>query len=412
MKLSMPSYRFQIMLLVTLVVFIAAFLMREVFIANVAAYQRQVNELASENRVRKLYHTYSVGIDSTNIEEFGDEIESILIDMHKISLAGEFYQRDIRMYTLGLVVFMVIASFIIFILAFGMITRPLARLLLATDALRDGDFSIQVPESKFSPLNGLIVAFNIMIKDIVEKGQQLIEAEKQVIWREMARAMAHEIKNPLTPIRLSAQRLEAKAATQADDLPEVMDKTIRVINEEVDNLQSLVNAFSGFAKMPEAKPEQYNLNSQLKEITDQYSDSANIELGLSDQLETIFADPMQIKQVLVNLVQNAIQASPDGTPILINTTVTGDRCSIKVIDHGQGISEENISKVFEPYFTTKKKGTGLGLAISRRIIRQHGGDIRVESNIDEGTIFEVSLPCNLEGSEIEKTSNQETEKTD
>jgi signal transduction histidine kinase len=221
--------------------------------------------------------------------------------------------------------------------------------------------------------------------------------------------MAHEIKNPLTPIRLSAQRLEAKAATGSDDLPEVLDKTIRVINEEVNNLQNLVNAFSGFAKMPEARPEIYNLNEQLQEISEQYSDNTDLTLKLDDSLNSIYADPMQIKQVLVNLVQNAIQASPDGAPLAISTEVIGQRCHIRVIDSGPGITPEDLTKIFEPYFTTKKKGTGLGLAISRRIIQQHGGDIRVESRVGEGSTFEIWLPCRLEPQETADNQNKETD---
>ncbi len=395
MNLKQPSYRIQILLLVTLVVFIAAFLMREVFISNVEAYQDEIDELASEERVRELYHEFSIGIDSTNIDEFGHQIEEILTDMHKIGLAGEFYRRDIRMYTLGLVLFMILAAMLIFLLAFGMITQPLSRLMLATDALSQGDFDIQVKENRFSPLNGLIVAFNTMVTELVQNREKLLEAEKQVIWREMARAMAHEIKNPLTPIRLSAQRLEARHVKQAEDLPEVLEKSLRVINEEVDNLQSLVNSFSGFAKMPEAKPEQYNLNEQLEEIISQYNDSADIQVKLDESLEYIYADPMQIKQVLVNLVQNAIQASAADPHLVINTLVENMECHIRVIDNGPGISAENLNKIFEPYFTTKKKGTGLGLAITRRIIRQHGGDIRVQSTLNEGTTFEVILPCRM-----------------
>lgn len=399
MKLRMPSYRVQIMLLVIGVVMIAAFMMREVFLTNMAAYQEQVNDLSGGEELRTLYREYAAGMDSTAHDHFSRQIENIMIGLHKIELAGEFYSRDIRWYTMGLVLFMIFMAVVIFLMAFGMITRPLARLTSATEALRQGDFSVQIKEFRYSPLNDLIVAFNTMIKELVDRGEKLIEAEKQVIWREMARAMAHEIKNPLTPIRLSAQRLEAKYYADSPDLPEVLEKSLGIINEEVNNLQSLVTSFSGFAKMPEARLETYNLNHQIEEIIAQYSDSATIDMILDDRLETIHADQLQIKQVLVNLVQNAIQACT-GDPHLTIRTETGDsQCRIQIIDSGPGIPENHLRKIFEPYFTTKKKGTGLGLAICRRIIRQHGGDIKVYSTLNEGSTFTIQLPCRLASGE-------------
>ncbi|MCF6237557.1 MAG: HAMP domain-containing histidine kinase [Candidatus Marinimicrobia bacterium] len=381
-------------MLVSLVTLIAALLMREFFISNLSSYQDQIIDLSTKEKVRDLYMNYSTVLDSNQSTTFNSEVESILRDLHKIEIAGDFYSRDIRRYSVGIVILMVILTGSIFLLLFMVITRPLARLLLATDQLKSGDFEIQIRESRFSPLNVLIVSFNTMVNELNQNRERLIEGEKQTIWQEMARAMAHEIKNPLTPIRLAAQRLEAKYYEGAQNLPEVLEKSMRVINEEVDNLQALVNAFSGFAKMPEAQFEQYDLNQQLRDISDQYSDDAQIELKLDPELKVIHADTMQMKQVLVNLIQNAIQACPGESHLKLSTKVQDRACLIQITDHGQGISDADLVKIFEPYFTTKKKGTGLGLAIVRRIIRQHGGDIRAFSALGEGSTFEISLPCN------------------
>ena len=215
----------------------------------------------------------------------------------------------------------------------------------------------------------------------------------------MARAMAHEIKNPLTPIRLAAQRLEMKYHEKAENLPEILEKSLRIVNEEVDNLQALVTAFSGFAKMPEAQFDNYDLNQQLRDISEQYSDDARIDLRLDKNLNEIFADTMQMKQVLVNLIQNAIQACETDPHIEVSTSVQNQACTIGIKDYGKGISEADLSKIFEPYFTTKKKGTGLGLAITRRIIRQHGGDIKATSSLGQGSTFIISFPCNRENTQ-------------
>ncbi len=396
MKLRAPSFRIQIMVLVSLVTLIAAMLMRDFFISNLASYQDQITDLSTKEKVRELHKSYSTILDSSELVVFNQEIEGVLRDLHKIDIAGDFYSRDIKRYSIGIVIVMIVLTGSIFLFLFMIITRPLTRLLSATEQLKGGDFDFQIKESSYSPLNGLIIAFNNMVFELNQSKERLIEAEKQTIWQEMARAMAHEIKNPLTPIRLAAQRLEMKYYEKADDLPEILEKSLGIVNEEVDNLQSLVTAFSGFAKMPEAQFANYDLNKQLRDISDQYSDDATIDLNLDSDLKEIFADTMQMKQVLVNLIQNAIQACEKDPHIEVSTSVQNQSCTIGIKDHGKGISEDDLSKIFEPYFTTKKKGTGLGLAITRRIIRQHGGDIKATSILGEGSTFIISFPCNRE----------------
>jgi len=384
------------MLLVSLVTFFAAMLMRDLFITNLSEYQTQITDLDSKAKVRALHKTYTTVLDSSELDTFNEDIEGVLRDLHKIEIAGDFYSRDIKQYSIGIVIVMIILTGSIFLLLFMIITRPLTRLLAATEQLKGGDFEFKIKESAYSPLNGLIIAFNNMVSDVNQSKERLIEAEKQTIWQEMARAMAHEIKNPLTPIRLAAQRLEMKYYEKAENLPEILEKSLRIVNEEVDNLQALVNAFSGFAKMPEAQFQNYDLNQQLRDISDQYSDDARIDLTLDENLEEIYADTMQMKQVLVNLIQNAIQACDEEVHIEVSTSVQEQSCTIAIKDHGKGISETDLSKIFEPYFTTKKKGTGLGLAIVRRIIRQHGGDIEATSIPGEGSTFSINFPCNRE----------------
>ena len=148
--------------------------------------------------------------------------------------------------------------------------------------------------------------------------------------------------------------------------------------------------------MPEAQFDNYDLNQQLRDISDQYSDDARIDLNLDGSLKEIYADTMQMKQVLVNLIQNAIQACESEPRIEVSTSVENQSCTIGIKDYGKGISADDLAKIFEPYFTTKKKGTGLGLAITRRIIRQHGGDIIASSVIGKGSTFIISFPCNRE----------------
>lgn len=399
MRIKLPSFRIQIIILASLVTLAASLILREFFVDNLVSYQTQINTLNTKEKIRELYKDFNTALDSTQVYGYDQAVEAILRDLQKNEIAADFYVRDLKRYSLGMVVLMVILVVGIFLMLFIVITRPITHLMTATDELKKGNFDFQVRESRFSPLNDLIIEFNGMVRELNESRERLIEAEKQTIWKEMARAMAHEIKNPLTPIRLAAQRLEAKFNDKSEDLPAVTEKTLGIINEEVSNLQSLVDAFSGFAKMPEARFERYNLNKQLQEISNQYIDEARIEMNLDDRLEHIYADSMQLKQVLVNLIQNAIQACPGEPHIVLTTKVNGDLCTISIKDHGSGIARDDLKKIFEPYFTTKKKGTGLGLAIVRRIVHLHGGDISAESRLEKGTTFTISLPCNQEQEE-------------
>ena len=179
------------MILVSLVTLIAAMLMRDFFISNLSSYQEQITDLSTKTKVRALHKSYSTILDSSQLVDFNEEIEGILKDIHKIEIAGDFYSRDIERYSIGIVIVMIILTGSIFLLLFMIITRPLTRLLSATEQLKGGDFDFQVRESAYSPLNTLIVAFNNMITDLNQSRERLIEAEKQTIWQEMARAMAH-----------------------------------------------------------------------------------------------------------------------------------------------------------------------------------------------------------------------------
>ncbi|HDY75046.1 MAG TPA: GHKL domain-containing protein, partial [Candidatus Marinimicrobia bacterium] len=160
--------------------------------------------------------------------------------------------------------------------------------------------------------------------------------------------------------------------------------------EEINNLHSLAKEFSEFARLPQANVEKIDLNFHLKEILVPYIDSHNITLALTEKNPDIMADKNQFKQVIVNIIQNAIHASKSEDEIEIVTEFDDpETIAIRIRDHGLGISKENLNHIFEPYFTNKEKGTGLGLAIVKRIVEQHDGKIEVESHIDQGTTFSL-----------------------
>ena len=285
-----------------------------------------------------------------------------------------------------------LAVLILFFIMFNLVSRPLKRLQTGTEELSKGNWSINVKESNFSPLNDLIVSFNKMTSELESSRKKLIQAEKELIWREMARVMAHEIKNPLTPIRLALERIQSKKEGTTEEFQIALESGALIIHEEIDSLRNLATEFSEFARMPEARISPHNLNEQIQDIILPYQNQAAFELDLSGNLPQFYADKTQIKQVFVNIIQNAIQSSGEECTIRISTRAFNGSVDISISDNGSGISIEDRKKIFEPYFSKRKKGTGLGLAIVKRIIQQHEGTIEVKSEKGNGTTFTLTFP--------------------
>lgn len=231
---------------------------------------------------------------------------------------------------------------------------------------------------------------------VLDDFTELAKAQKVAAWREVARRIAHEIKNPLTPIQLSAQRLLRKHEKKSDDLDEVIRECTSTIITEVEGMKRLVNEFSQFAKMPEAQPSPNDLHMIVNEVATLYEGHKGIEIirELDASLPVMNVDKEQIRRVLINLLENAVEAMSDHGKIWIRTHFNPglNMATLEVRDEGTGISPEDREKLFLPYFSRKKSGTGLGLAIVDRIIKDHGGYIRVKDNLPKGTMFVIELP--------------------
>jgi len=223
---------------------------------------------------------------------------------------------------------------------------------------------------------------------------EVIMAQRALAWQEVAKRIAHEIKNPLTPIRLSAERVLKKWNDQAPDFEDVLRRCSKTIVHEVNSLKSLVDEFSRFGKMPKIQLEPTDIRLIIDEVTELYSNLKNSEVisSFEDDIPDIEIDRKQIKMALINLIDNAVQANTE--KIWINTyyNLELEHIRIEVIDNGTGINEEDKDKLFFPYFSTKKEGTGLGLAIVNSIISKHMGYIRVQDNKPRGTMFIIELP--------------------
>jgi len=232
---------------------------------------------------------------------------------------------------------------------------------------------------------GILTVFN----DLTD----IITAQKAIAWQEVAKRIAHEIKNPLTPIKLSAERLLKKWDEKAKDFEDVFQRSMKTIIKETQGLRNLVDEFSRFGIMPKINLQPTNIRSIIEDVLSLYNDMKNLKIitSLEDTPE-IYVDREQLKRALINLIDNAIQAKTER--IWLNTTYDPllEVLRIEISDEGIGIKEEEKDKLFLPYFSTKKDGTGLGLAIVSTIISKHRGYIRVKDNEPRGTRFIIELP--------------------
>jgi two-component system, NtrC family, nitrogen regulation sensor histidine kinase NtrY len=233
---------------------------------------------------------------------------------------------------------------------------------------------------------------------VLDDVSELIRAQQAEAWREVAKRIAHEIKNPLTPIQLSTQRLRKKFAEGAPDTARVFDECTRTIIQEVEGLKNLVDEFSRYARMPSPQPRPGDLHAVIQQVAKLYAGvhpGIKLRTELDPSVPPINLDSDHMKRALVNLVDNAVAAIPDEGEILITTRYvpTAGRVQLEIADTGKGFPPEDRDRLFLPYYSTKRPTGGLGLPIVRRIVLEHGGEIRVEENQPKGTRVVIDLPA-------------------
>ncbi len=243
----------------------------------------------------------------------------------------------------------------------------------------------------------LVKEYNRMLRKLENSTVLLAKNERELAWREMAKQVAHEIKNPLTPMKLSLQMLERAIKNNRPNVEEMTTRVTKTMIEQIDNLTLIATNFSNFAKLPEVKKEVIVLNEILHSVTGMYTDSTGFEylFLIPDYPIHIYADRGQLIRVFTNIIQNAIQSIPSqnkGHISLMVSKIKDNFVRISISDNGEGISREKGKKLFQPYFTTKTSGTGLGLAMCKDIVEQFDGKIDFESMINEGTTFHIDLP--------------------
>jgi len=280
-------------------------------------------------------------------------------------------------------------------------TRPILALQQHTRRVADGDLDAPPIEvSTGDELNDLADDFNEMISELREKRGQLIAAEKDAAWRGMARQIAHDIKNPLTPIKLSIDLLKRARAERSPDTEGILDRTLELIENQVQNLREIATDFYEFTGGRKPVLEPVSLGEVMEQVLDlnrAWAEELGVEVRGRETLAQggiVRADPMKLQRVLVNLVSNAFQAMPDGGVLQVELELDAERVRLRLRDTGVGLTDEVRAHLFEPYFTTRSEGTGLGLAISRRVVEEAGGTIELHPREggEPGTEASISLP--------------------
>ncbi|MBL9079739.1 MAG: HAMP domain-containing histidine kinase [Planctomycetes bacterium] len=277
------------------------------------------------------------------------------------------------------------------------IVAPVRALVAATRRVAGGDLAVSVPARGGPELGELASAFNQMATELAQGRQRLVAVEREQAWAEMARQVAHEVKNPLQPMRMAAQLLQ-RARRESDPRADaVADRLARTVLEQTQALDRIASDFRAFAGSAPAQRTPVRLDDWLAELRDQ---CAGLFAGKA--LELTFApgagdaavalDSPTLARVFVNLVQNAIEAAPNGVAVALRSSRADGRAVVEIADDGPGVPDEARGHLFEPYFTTKSSGTGLGLAICRRVVEAHGGAIRLDRTRAGETVFTIELP--------------------
>jgi nitrogen fixation/metabolism regulation signal transduction histidine kinase len=280
------------------------------------------------------------------------------------------------------------------------ITHPIVELTEATRRVAEGNFSIQILSRRNDELGLLIRSFNAMVQDLEKSRAALVKSEKISIWQNMAQQLAHEIKNPLTPIKLSAERVIRRWRNDPDSIGEILESSMMAIIQETEGLSSLLNEFRTLSKPMEPSNVWTSLREPVEELINTYSSSYPAVKFDIDYVEAgiqVKIDKNRFSQILTNLLINAVDAMNGSGSIEIRTDLVKKHeiwyCRISVKDSGKGINKQDGLLVFTPYFTTKDSGTGLGLPIIERIVNDHGGVIWYDSAEDMGTTFYIDLPA-------------------
>jgi signal transduction histidine kinase len=282
------------------------------------------------------------------------------------------------------------------------VSRPIEQLACAAEEVAAGNWEASVPERKRGrgrdETDVLARSFNHMTAQLASQRERLVQSERVAAWRELARRLAHELKNPLFPLQLTVENLVRARALPEAEFDEVFRESTQTLSMEIANLKTIIGRFSDFSKMPKPELERIDAKDAVERVCSLYEAAGQNEakirfdVELSAEPMPLDADPELLHRALSNLVLNAMDAMPEGGTLTLSAKPRGDRVEIRIADTGAGLTPEECERLFTPYYTTKQHGTGLGLAIVQSVVADHAGTIAVESRPGGGAIFVIALP--------------------
>ncbi|RMF57798.1 MAG: HAMP domain-containing protein [Calditrichaeota bacterium] len=365
-------------------------------------FSQGIEEVVIANRaqnlfyaIRKLPENLGVAVLVASLDPSFLKKSDHLLQMYKLYRSLHLTEVSIPrqfLYTfLALSLFILMATVMVATWFSRKITGPLKELVEGTRELGRGNLDFRVQLQSQDEIGDLAEHFNQMAKALKDYQERTIYLERMAAWREIARRLAHEIKNPLTPIQLTVQEMVDQYPGDDPEYQKLLQECHGIISEELENLRKLVHEFSEFGRLPELQLSPRQLHHLITEVVRLYPHQT-IECHFDPEVGEIEVDEDRFRRIIINLLENAIQANEKQLPITITTHKEEEEVIIKVTDQGKGIPEEHLSRIFQPYFTTRSGGAGLGLAITRRMVEEHGGTISVQSEVGKGTTFTIKLP--------------------
>jgi two-component system nitrogen regulation sensor histidine kinase NtrY len=280
------------------------------------------------------------------------------------------------------------------------VTRPIEQLAVAARDVAAGHWEARVEIHSRDEIGQLAVAFNDMTRQLAEQRERLVQTERVAAWRELARRLAHELKNPLFPLQLTVENLQRARQQTPEQFDEIFVESTATLQAELENLKTIVSRFSDFARMPPPEFESVDINESLRSVVKLFEPQLSAvgrppitpELYLDEHLTRAQADPVLLRRAFENLVLNSLDAMPAGGTLTVRTSEGSGSVRLEISDTGAGLTPEECARLFTPYYTSKRHGTGLGLAIVQSVVSDHGGKITVESAPGAGATFRIELP--------------------
>ena len=295
------------------------------------------------------------------------------------------------------IVLSIIFGFVLAAFLSRQLAKPLDKLAAGVKKIGAGNYGHKVVIRGDNEFSRLADAFNIMSDEIKENQARLLRAERLAAWREVARRIAHEIKNPLTPIGIELHRLSRMIAERPDDFPRKSAASLETIKGQVRILQALAQQFSTFAKEPELRREPCSLDAIIRKAAGLFAAYTKLEIALNipDGLPNLLLDQQMITRVLVNIIKNSAEAVDGSAKVDITAKLDEDSIMLTLRDYGPGFPQAKLDDIGQPYITSKKTGTGLGLAITKKIIDEHRGEMKIYN--DPGAVVEIRIPVGIRG---------------